>query len=84
MNITLANPTATPKIFDTVGMIMDYEAGEMELPEIVNFFSHLVKTGMAWTLQGSYGRTAMTLIEAGYLTKDGDITEEGSKAFLTD
>jgi len=76
MNITLANPTATPKIFDTVGMIMDYEAGEMDLEQVVNFFSHLIKTGMAWTLQGHYGRTAQTLINNGYLTPEGELTGE--------
>lgn len=65
-----------PKIFDTVGMIMDYEAGEMDLEQIVNFFSHLVKTGMAWTLQGHYGRTARTLIDNGYLTEAGEVTGE--------
>lgn len=72
----MTNPTATPKIFDTVGMIVDYEAGEMDLEQIVNFFSHLVKCGMAWTLQGHYGRTAKALIDNGYLTESGEVTGE--------
>lgn len=72
----MANPIATPKIFDTVDMIIDYEAGNMDLGQIVNFFSHLVKTGMAWSLQGSYGRTARVLIDNGYLTPEGELTGE--------
>jgi hypothetical protein len=39
----------------------------------VELFSELIKNGMAWTLQGNYGRTAKALIDAGYLNKEGDI-----------
>lgn len=52
---------------DVVGKIMKYESGEMtEIEEVTEFFQHLIDTGSAWTLQGSYGRTAEALIEAGY------------------
>ena len=51
----------------TVDQIMDYEQGEMEEEEVVEFFQELVNTGMAWTLQGHYGRTAMDLINAGLI-----------------
>jgi hypothetical protein len=53
------------KPFDTVGFIMDYEGGELDRDEIVEGFQHLIDTGLAWTLQGHYGRTAAALIEAG-------------------
>lgn len=53
------------KPFDTVGAIMRYEGGEMEEEETIEFFQHLVNTGLAWQLQGSYGRMASRLIEAG-------------------
>ena len=50
---------------DVVGKIMDFEAGEMSEEEIIGFFQELVDSGLAWSLQGSYGRTAARLIELG-------------------
>lgn len=55
----------TMKAYDTLGGIMAYEGGEMDEDEVIIFFQHLVDTGMAWTLQGSYGRTAAALIRNG-------------------
>lgn len=46
--------------------IIKYEVGEMTFDETVEFFQSLIDTGMAWCLQGHYGRTAATLIENGY------------------
>lgn len=44
---------------------MAYESGDMSEAEIVAFFQELIDTGMAFRLQGHYGRTARRLIEAG-------------------
>ncbi|WMI34791.1 hypothetical protein SEA_MARAV_69 [Streptomyces phage Marav] len=55
--------------------LISYEQGELDARETVELFGLLVKSGMAWTLQGSYGRTANELVHAGYLTQDGDVTE---------
>ncbi|MFF3249706.1 hypothetical protein ACFYWP_01530 [Actinacidiphila glaucinigra] len=55
--------------------IMSYEAGELEARETLELFGVLIKSGMAWTLQGSYGRTANELMHMGYLTTDGELTE---------
>ena len=45
--------------------IIAYESGEMQDEEIIDFFQRLIDSGMAWSLQGSYGRMAMRLIEDG-------------------
>ena len=42
-----------------------YELGEMTEEETIKFFQELVNSGMAWNLQGHYGRTAAQLIEQG-------------------
>ena len=52
----------------TLDALMAYEAGQMDEDQIVEFFQELVDTGLAWQLQGSYGRTAEVLIEAGWVT----------------
>lgn len=54
-----------------VNKIMKYEGGEMSEEETIDFFQELINNGMAWTLQGSYGRTAKALIEAGQCTPAG-------------
>ena len=49
-----------------VNKIMNYEEGQMNEDELISFFQELINSGMAWTLQGHYGRTATALIDAGY------------------
>lgn len=59
--------------YDVVGAIMDYEGGDIQPEAFLELFSHLVKTGQAWSLQGTYGRTAHQLIDTGYLDRTGKI-----------
>ena len=48
---------------DMVSKIIQYEAGNMNAEETIEFFQELIDSGMAWTLQGHYGRTAAYLIK---------------------
>jgi hypothetical protein len=48
--------------------IIAYEAGELDEQDIIGLFQELVDTGLAWRLQGSYGRTAAALIREGVVT----------------
>lgn len=50
----------------SVDKIMRYEDGEMDDEETVTFFQELIDSGVAWQLQGHYGRMATDLIKAGY------------------
>ena len=59
-----------------VDNITDYESGELSDEKTLQLFSYLVKTGIVWSLQGCYGRTAAALIEAGWLDRQGNITKE--------
>lgn len=61
---------------DLVSDVMAWEAGEMTPEEELKFFSQLIKSGKAWTLQGMYGRQAKALIDAGYLDRSGKILKQ--------
>ena len=62
--------------FDLVNEIIRYENGETELDESLALFSHLIGTGQVWSLQGSYGRQASSLINAGLIDEAGTINWE--------
>lgn len=48
--------------------IIALESGEMTSEEeVLELFQELVDTGLAWQLQGFYGRTATDLIERGLI-----------------
>ena len=49
-----------------VNDLIRYEQGEMPVEEAFDFFQDLIDSGLAWQLQGSYGRTAEILISEGY------------------
>jgi hypothetical protein len=55
----------TIKPLDLTADIMAFEAGELDHDEVIALFQSLIDTGMAWQLQGSYGRTAADLIRSG-------------------
>lgn len=49
---------------------------ESTLDEQIQAWSQLIRTGMAWQLQGWYGRNANHLIQSGYISPDGEINWE--------
>lgn len=54
-------------------LLIRFETEHMIAGEVIELFSELIKTGDAWSLQGSYGRIANGFIEAKYISKDGTI-----------
>lgn len=59
---------ATANMPGMLDQILAYEQGEMDESEFIIFFQDLIDTGFAWQLQGSYGRTARSLIASGDCT----------------
>jgi hypothetical protein len=57
-----------------VDNIIAYEQGELNDREVVCLFADLVRSGMAWSLQGSYGRTATALIKEGWIDCEGNVS----------
>ena len=55
----------TNTLSDITTNIIAYEDGELDQDQIVDLFQTLIDNGMAWSLQGHYGRTAKYLIEEG-------------------
>lgn len=54
--------------YDLTTAIINYETDQMETTdEVLELFQELVNTGLAWSLQGHYGRTATALIEGGHI-----------------
>ncbi len=57
----------TPSTGSALDFITAFEGGDaLSEDEIIDGFQHLIDSGTVWQLQGSYGRTAVALIEAGH------------------
>lgn len=52
---------------DQLDQIIAYEQGDLDKEQTLALFQDLVNSGLAWKLQGSYGRMAARLIEGGYI-----------------
>ena len=74
------------KTADVVNDVMRYESGEMDEDEMIAFFQRLIDDGIVWQLQGSYGRTAQSLIDAGLCHPAHTASKTGSSdpAWLTE
>lgn len=53
---------------DFIDGIIAFESGDLDEDGIIALFQELVDSGVAWQLQGSYGRMAQALIEEGLVT----------------
>ncbi len=62
---TTKTKATTDERFDLVGKIMEYENGTLPKAQAIELFQRLINTGMAFQLQGHYGRTAMRLLDKG-------------------
>ena len=56
--------------------VIRYEQDELDGNEIIQLFQELIDNGMAWSLQGHYGRMAMYLIENGYCKRPEEMIEK--------
>ena len=61
---------------DVVGLIMEFEEGEISDKHFLELFGELIRTGQVWSLQGFYGRTARDLIDQGHISPEGEILRE--------
>ena len=53
-------------MFNSLDFIMAYEDGQLDDEQVVEGFQFLIDSGLAWSLQGSYGRTAVALMQGGH------------------
>jgi hypothetical protein len=60
---------------DITTLIIRYETEGLSDGDALKLFSKLINNGSAWTLPGSYGRTAKALIDAGFISKKGKINK---------
>lgn len=50
---------------DQLENIIAYEQGDLDEADTIALFQSLIDSGLAWRLQGSYGRAAAAMIAAG-------------------
>lgn len=63
-------PVEPSKPYNIVDAIVTYEEGDSDYDATIELFQHLVDSGLAWKLQGSYARIAADLIRHGLITEN--------------
>lgn len=64
-------------MFDLCEYFIRYDEGTLTQEEYLKFFAYLIRSKMAWTLPGRFGREAANLIENGIVCYNGNIIEGG-------
>lgn len=52
---------------DMLSKMIEWENGELDESGYYELFQHLVDTGLAWSLQGCYGREAQVMLREGLI-----------------
>ena len=63
--------------FTAVGLAEGFVEAESE-EQVIEAWQHLINTGLCWTLQGWFGRTAQNLIEQGICQSPQQARNEAS------
>lgn len=63
--MTIQTAKAALTTYDCCAIIEGFDGEPHTEDEVIEAFQHLIDTGVVWTLQGFYGRTAHRLIELG-------------------
>lgn len=58
--------TIATKAGDQLDRMILWESGQLSGDDTVVLFQDLIDSGLVWQLQGTYGRTAQALIDAGF------------------
>lgn len=58
---------SSPSPLSLTGSIIAYESGELDEDEMIDLFQDLISSGTIYHLQGHYGRTAQSFIDAGLI-----------------
>ena len=64
---------------DRVDKIISFEDGSMENEDVIIFIQELIDDGSAFTLQGIYGRIALSLIRSGLCHHKGNEDGKGKE-----
>jgi hypothetical protein len=69
--------TKKTKVYpDTLERMLLLEDGLLDVEDTIELFQELINSGLAWKLQGFYGRTASNLIQQGYCTMNKGALEQ--------
>jgi len=64
--------------YEAIGIAEGFVESDSQ-EQTIEAWQFLIDTGMAWTLQGWFGRQAMDLIDAGICTPQPERQEEGEE-----